>query len=368
MISDAIYPYNKGGKEKKIFEISTRFAEKGHDVHIFTMKWWKENTKTIVKNGVHLHAISPLYPLYSGKRRSFREAIFFAFHCLTLVKEEFDVIDVDHMPHLIIFPLKIICLLKRKKLIVSWNEVWGKEYWKKYIGRLGLPAYYIEKMSIALPDKIISISELTTKKIKSEFNRVNDVYTVNMGINYKEIEIIKPAKEKSDIIFAGRLLENKNVAVLIKAIFQVKQKYPLIQCTIIGEGPERESLEKLIEDYHLEKNIKIINFLPEQHQLYRFFKASKIFAFPSNREGFGIVVLEANACGLPAIVSDDENNASKDLIKNNNGIIISLSEANLAEAIVKLLQTKINKTNISNGVKRYDWNVIADNMLEVYKK
>ncbi|HSW89037.1 MAG TPA: glycosyltransferase family 4 protein [Candidatus Saccharimonadales bacterium] len=367
-VSDAIYPYNKGGKEKKIFEISTRLAEKGHDVHIYTMKWWKEDMRIIKENGVYLHAMSPLYQLYSGKRRSFKEAIFFAFHCFSLLKESFDVMDVDHMPHLVVLSLKIVCLLKRKKLIVSWNEVWGKEYWRKYIGRLGLPAYYIEKLSIALPDRIISISELTTEKIKNEFNRIHEVYTVDMGINYKEIELVRPSKEKSDVIFAGRLLDNKNVDVLIKAIAHVKKSYPAIQCTIIGEGPERESLEKLIQNFGLEKNIKIIDFLPEQHQLYSFFKSSKIFAFPSTREGFGIVVLEANACGLPVIVINHKDNASKNLIKKDNGKIISLDENMLSTAIIELLQTKINKAGIMNAVKKYDWDIIANTTLEVYKK
>jgi len=156
-VTDAIYPYNKGGKEKKIYEVATRLAKKGNDVHIYTMKWWEEDTVQKKEHGVTLHAISRLYPLYSGQRRSFKEAVFFSLHCLKLLKEDFDIIDVDHMPHLVIFPLKFVCFLKRKKLIVSWNEVWGKEYWRKYLGLLGFLAYYIEKISIMLPDRIISI-------------------------------------------------------------------------------------------------------------------------------------------------------------------------------------------------------------------
>src|SRR5688572_4712282 len=95
IVSDAIYPYNKGGKEKRIFEISTRLAKAGHEVHIYCMKWWGadrrlsppasaarqgRNAQPIndnhrMENGVHLHAISPLYPLYSGQRRSIKQAL-----------------------------------------------------------------------------------------------------------------------------------------------------------------------------------------------------------------------------------------------------------------------------------------------------
>ncbi len=117
IVSDAIYPYNKGGKEKRIFELSTRLARSGFDVHIYCMKWWKENVNQKIENNVHLHAISKYYPLYSGKRRSITQAILFAVSCLRLLKEDFDIIEVDHMPHFVLFSTKIVTLLKRKNFM-----------------------------------------------------------------------------------------------------------------------------------------------------------------------------------------------------------------------------------------------------------
>src|SRR5437667_5889404 len=89
LVSDAIYPYNKGGKEKRIYEISTRLAKAGHEVHIYCMKWWKGKSNQRIENGVYLHAISPLYPLYSGQRRSIRQALLFSLACFKLIKEDF---------------------------------------------------------------------------------------------------------------------------------------------------------------------------------------------------------------------------------------------------------------------------------------
>jgi glycosyltransferase involved in cell wall biosynthesis len=100
-VSDAIYPYNKGGKEKRIYEISTRLAKRGHNVHVYCMKWWKEKGIHRIENGVHLHAISRYYSLYFGKRRSIKEAVMFAFACFKLIREDFDVINVDHIPHFV---------------------------------------------------------------------------------------------------------------------------------------------------------------------------------------------------------------------------------------------------------------------------
>ena len=139
IVSDAIYPYNKGGKEKRIYEISTRLAKSGHKVTIYCMKWW-EGSDTRVDEGVQIKAISPYFPLYSGEKRSIKEALFFSLHCLKLVKEDFDIIDVDHMPHLVLFSTKLVALLKRKKLHVIWNEVWGASYRIKYMGPSGVLA------------------------------------------------------------------------------------------------------------------------------------------------------------------------------------------------------------------------------------
>ncbi|MHB9128730.1 MAG: glycosyltransferase, partial [Candidatus Humimicrobiaceae bacterium] len=136
-ISDAIYPYNEGGKEKRIFEVTTRLACKGYDIHVYCMKWW-EGLNNKKENGVYLHAISKKYSLYSGKRRSMIQALIFGLACLKLIKEDFDIAEVDHIPFFPLFSLKIICFLKKKKIIATWHEAWGKDYWQEYLGWRGI--------------------------------------------------------------------------------------------------------------------------------------------------------------------------------------------------------------------------------------
>ena len=79
-VSDTIYPYNTGGKEIRLYELSTRLANMGYQVDIYTMQWWS-GSKHKTRGGVHLHAISKLYPIYTGDRRSIREAIMFVAMC-----------------------------------------------------------------------------------------------------------------------------------------------------------------------------------------------------------------------------------------------------------------------------------------------
>src|SRR5579884_903385 len=100
-------------------------------------------------------------------------------------------------------------------------------------------------MSILMPDTIIAVSDATTRRIIKNLRYEKPVCTLPNGIDYPEIEKIAPASTESDIIYAGRLLDFKHVDVLIRAVSLIKTKSPSIKCTIIGDGPERTSLEEL---------------------------------------------------------------------------------------------------------------------------
>jgi len=372
-VSDAIYPYNKGGKEKRIYEISTRLAKCGHNVHIYCMKWWKEKETHRIENGVHLHAISRYYPLYSGKRRSIKEAVMFAFACFKLIREDFDVIDVDHMPYFVLFSTKVVCILKRKKLIASWHEVWGREYWREYLGGLGNIAYIIEKLSVLMPNEIISVSNHTTNKLKNNLKFKKKIYTIPNGNDFEKIQEIKSSRRKSDVIFAGRLLSHKNVDILIKSIKLIKEKNPEIKSLIIGDGPEKKRLEVLAQKLNLEKNIKFLGFLENNDDVYALIKSSKVFVLPSTREGFGIVVIEANACGIPVITVDHKDNSARDLIEEGrNGFICQLDEEEIKKRIIKILinnsSREMQKKVCMDLAKKYDWNKIVDEIEGVYSK
>ncbi len=365
-VSDAIYPYNKGGKEKRLFEISTRLSKKGEDVHIYCMKWW--NGKSIRKeNGVTLHAISSYYPLYSGERRSIKQAILFSLACLKLIKEDFDVIDIDHMPHLVLFTTKIVCVLKRKKMCVTWNEVWGRRYWKEYLGAFGNVAYIIEKLSSLLPNIIISVSKHTREKLINDLFVKSPVYTVENGVDIKKISKVKPSKTKSDVIYVGRLLTHKNIDILIKSIALLKKTSPSIKCLIVGDGPERKNLEKLSKLCDTENNISFTGFVENQDDLFSLMKSSKIFILPSTREGFSIITLEANACGIPVVTTNSSNNAAKDLIiQGQNGRISKLSPESFATSIEDFLLISKTPSYYKEFSKKFDWDKKTEELVNLY--
>jgi glycosyltransferase involved in cell wall biosynthesis len=366
IVSDAIYPFNPGGKEKRIHDITARLAQAGYDVTIYCMQWW-EGEKTIVRDGVTLHAISPYYPLYVSKRRSIKEAIFFSLHCFKLLNKSFDVVEVDHMPYFVLFTVKLVCLIRHKRMIATWHEVVGKDYWKQYIGAKGIIAYWIEKVSVTLPDRIISVSNHTTHALKNVLGTKKDIITIPNGFDAELVRSVLPAESGTDIIFAGRLLAHKNVDILLHAIKILAKTNPSISALIIGNGPEGGMLKNLSIELGIKDNVSFADFFHDQNDLYRAMKAAKVFVLPSTREGFGIVVLEANACGLPVVTIDAALNAAKDLVANGrNGMVVALDPQHLATAINTLLGTEGNAPLYREYAEKYDWKSIVAKVEKVY--
>jgi len=367
-LSDSIYPFNKGGKETRSYELATQLAKRGNEVHFYTMKFWK-GKDIIKKNGFYIHGICKNYLLYNNKTRSIKQGILFGLASFKLLKEDFDVLDADHMVYFHLFPAKLACLIKGKSLIITWHEVWGKEYWQKYMGKKGICGYILEKLSSKLPNKIISISKHTTNNLINKLNvKKEKIATIPNAINIKKISSIKPAKETSDVIFAGRLNEHKNVDVLIKSINIIKKSKKDIKCIIIGDGPEKENLQELAKQLNLTNNIIFKGFIENHEDVLSLIKSSKVFALPSTREGFGIALIEANACGIPVITTNHKDNASKDLIKNNqNGFISPLNEKDFAENILKATrQPNKMKSNCLKSAGKYDWDKIIKMFVRVY--
>ncbi|MEK7538398.1 MAG: glycosyltransferase family 4 protein [Patescibacteria group bacterium] len=361
LVYDAVFPFIKGGAEKRFYEIGRRLAKEGHDVHLYGMKCW--DGPTIMKfEGMTLHGICKAMPLYTDSgRRSMLQAVWFGVNCLKLWSEKFDIIDCCGFPYFSLFSCRLVTWVKRKPLYTTWHEVWGKEYWREYLGKLGLVGYWVEKITVTLPDVIISVSNHTTIGLRETLGRSKNVVTVPNGVDIDAIQNSAPSSRASDIIFAGRLLQNKNVDVLIRAVGILVQKNINLSLFVVGEGPEKEKLQKLTHELELENNVSFFGFLQDPSELYGLMKSSKILVLPSTREGFGIIVIEANACGLPVLTINHERNAAKDLIHEGvNGLLAELNSESVAEKILQIFKT-IDTLNPKQGIGEYDWASVAQN-------
>jgi glycosyltransferase involved in cell wall biosynthesis len=366
-VYDPVYPFVKGGGERRFYELGVRLVKSGYEVHWYCMKYW-EGQNTVLLDGIVLHGLCKARPLYTKSgRRSISEALIFGISCFKLLAADFDVIDCCGFPYFSLFPSKLAAILKRKKLFSTWYEVWGKKYWKEYLGIIGIFGFWIEKLSTKLPNQIIANSKHTAELLKSEFGIKNYIISVN-GIDSKVMKNIRPSKKGADVIYVGRIMEFKNIDLIIEAIALLKNDGLKLDCLIIGKGPAKPKLQKLSNNLSLGRQVRWVDFLDSSKEVYSYMKASKIFVLPSKREGFGIVAIEANANGTPVLTANYPSNAAKDLIVNGiNGYVFEPIAKDLARTLKKAIinYRSLSKSSLSL-TSEYDWDRLLQELIRVY--
>ncbi len=368
-IYDAVYPWIKGGAEKRIYELAKRLASRGHDVHWYGMGWWwpESGKKDIERDGIKLHGVCEPVELYQDGRRSIKEAIYFAGMVLFKLRAgNYDIIDCQGFPFFSCFTAKFNSLFGSSRLIITLHEVWN-DYWYEYLGKAGFFGKLTEKLMVKLTDKIITVSPKTKDDLRNIKPGETSVVVPN-GIDLVEINRVNPSLNDSDVLFVGRLIKEKNAELLIKSLVKTKKTLPDLKCTIIGEGPEKQHLEDLTKELGLKENIEFTGFLENYGDVIACMKSSKVLVLPSMREGFGMVVLEANACGVPVVVVDHPMNAAKDLVTpGKNGFIADVSEDSLSNKIIDGMNSKEKMKDLCKDfAKDYDWDKIVDQLETVY--
>lgn len=361
-IYDAVYPYETGGVQTRLWELSRRLADE-HDVHWYGWQYW-EGDKIRKEDGVTYHGVGEPQELYVDGRRSISEALTFSGKLLRpLSQEEFDIVDCQAFPHFSSFPSKIGSVLDGSTLFITWHEIWG-DYWYEYLGWKGVFGKIIERSITTLGDEHISVSLQTQSALRKI--GVKHSYYVPNGVNFDSIRSVPPVSEDIDVLFLGRFIKEKNVDLLVRAVSILQKEAQNIQCVLIGDGPDRKRIEQLVTNLDLNDQISILDFLETHEQVIRFMKGADVFVLPSRREGFGITALEAMACGTPVVTIHHPQNAVSDLINEGmTGYVTDPTSEALASAI-PLARKEISPDACAQAAKMYEWDIIAEKINNVY--
>jgi glycosyltransferase involved in cell wall biosynthesis len=371
LVTDAIFPYHRGGKEVRYREIAHRLT--GHaDVHVYTMKWWP-GARDHTEGDVTFHGFAPYLPLYSGERRSIRQALVFAASCLRMLTKRFDVLEADHMPYFQLFPLRLVATLRRKRFVVTWHEHWGPDYWREYLGAPGVVGWWFERAAMRLPDAIIAASAETAERLREHVGDRVPVTVAPNGVDLDLVEEAPAAVDRTDLVVVGRMLEHKRIDMLLDAVALLRADGHAVTCRVIGDGPEREALHAQAAELGIADAVDFRHDVDDQPDLYGLLKAGSVFAFPSEREGFGIAVLEALACGLPVVTTAAPDNLAQHLIAGSDRGLVSAPDASsFAAALLSALEERDALGPDGPGfsdardawLRGFDWNSITDRVAE----
>jgi glycosyltransferase involved in cell wall biosynthesis len=368
VVTDALEPFHTGGKEARYAGLLPGLGEHGIRVEVHTMRWW-DGAEPPAVPGLSLRAICPRWDLYTGTRRSIWQAVAFALASLRMVGRRFDVLEADAIPFLHLFPLKLVTLVRRKRFVVTWHEVWGRDYWTGYLGPLGAVAAAVERWAASLPDHIIAASAGTADRLSQLGVRQEDITVVPNGISPAEVAAAPVATSVGEVLCVGRLLAHKKVDVLIDAVADLHRQGRPVALTVIGTGPEQDRLTDQVQTLGLSQHVQIIAPLPRRSDVLAAMKGASVLAFPSVREGFGMVALEALACGTAVVTSDHPDNQARHLVVPGvNGLHCDASARGLADALTRALdRADALGAGAAATSRDYTWDALAASLATVVR-
>ena len=331
IVYDCLYPYTIGGAERWYRNLAERLAATGHEVTFLTRRQWAPGEEADFA-GVRVLAVSPRTELYAGGRRRILPPLLFGLGVLAhLVRhgKRYDVVHTASFPY---FPLLAAGLVRRRKgyrLAVDWHELWTRAYWRRYAGRLAGPVgWRIQRACIGVPQRAFCFSRLHERRLREQgftgdLTRLEGQYA---GPPPPE----RPATARPAVVFAGRHIPEKRVPALVPALAEL----PELGAQIFGDGPERARVLEEISRRHLEERVHAPGFVAEG-VLAEALATALCFALPSEREGYGLVVVESSARGVPSVVVSGPDNAATELVEDGvNGAVAATAGADdLAEAI-----------------------------------
>ena len=202
-------------------------------------------------------------------------------------------------------------------------------------------------------DVLTYLGEYTKNAIKKVVSDQSKLIKIAPGI---DVDHFQPSEKSTDLIHklnisnrpvivsVGRLVHRKGQDKLIVAMSQVIKDFPTAVLLLVGEGPIKYMLQKLVQHHSLEKNVVFAGRV-QLDELPRYIQLGQIFAMPARDrffglevEGLGIVYLEASACALPVIVGNS-GGAPDAVISEKTGLIVDgTSPDQIAKSIKTLLQ------------------------------
>lgn len=218
----------------------------------------------------------------------------------------------------------------------------------------------------------IVISESTKQDLISIGISAHRIDIVECSVDTSVYRISRESKSQHPLVgYVGRIKRYKSVDHLIKAFSLVKQTIPDAQLIIVGDGDNLTELKNLAVGLGLSDSVVFTGFVDEQTKV-SILQKCQVVVNPSIKEGWGLTVIEANACGTPT-VSADVPGLRDSVINEKTGLLYPYGDIETcARYIVRFLQDELFRKQIAAQAliwaHQFSWDKAADKMLKCIEK
>jgi N-acetyl-alpha-D-glucosaminyl L-malate synthase BshA len=241
-----------------------------------------------------------------------------------------------------------------------------------------MPSYYeITRFSIEKSDGVTAVSEFLRRETIREFHIEHPIDVIH---NFVDTEAFRPQaapaargqlapRGEKILMHVSNFRKVKNLPVLMQVFHEVQKHVPA-RLVLVGDGPERESTERLAESLGIESRVE---FLGDQEYIADLLPAADVFVLPSQHESFGLAALEAMSCSVP-VVGSRIGGLPEVIVHEETGFLCDPSDVDCMTAIVlgllkdDALRARIGRAARERAVALFNRDRVVADYLRVYER
>jgi glycosyltransferase involved in cell wall biosynthesis len=274
----------------------------------------------------------------------------------------------------------------RDALVEVWNGMpFLSPLWARGPRLVLLHHVHGEMWQMALPPALATVGDLLERRFAPPLYRQSTIATLSSSSKEELVERLRldpdritvvppglderytpaptPKAERPLVAAVGRLVPVKRFGQLIRAAAVARRTVPDLQLVIAGEGYEREQLTGVVAELGAEEWVSLPGYLRD-HEVVDLYRRAWVLASMSLREGWGMTITEAAACGTPAVASDVAGHRDA-IVHGETGILAS--DEQMADGLVQVLRDDALRARLAAGAlthsSRYDWGRTATELM-----
>ena len=344
-----------GGAEVHLHEIFKRLAQRGHEVTLYCSRFrGSEAGETI--DGIRV--------VRGGGRNFFNYSVPFRYR-KEFAGERYDVIvdDINKIPF-------YTPLFVKEPVVGILHHLFGTSIFSEAPFPAALYVLASEWMALRIyrNTRIAVVSESTKQELISHGFRRDLLHIVPNCVDHQVYQSVLRAGQGNVIGYLGRLKKYKSVEHLLSAFAIVLKETPDARLVIVGEGDARKGLELFARDLRIAQSVEFTGYVTQETKV-GYLNRMKFAVNTSAKEGWGLTVIEANACGVPLIASD-VSGLRDSVLHEKTGLLYDYGDIEqLAEKMLLLLRDEHLRSRLSREALEwagtFHWDRSADAMLDV---